>query len=160
MNVVSKLDEGGKFAWIATMIVGFVIFWPIGLAILGYMIWSGRMGCRHYAYGNDMRDEWRAYKHEWRERKREIREKFRAERHRFWGAHQSSGNSAFDEYKAETLRRLEEEQAEFNDFLANLRKAKDKAEFDQFMQSRRGNTQPAVQNNEPPHNEGGFGPDA
>ena len=46
---------------------------------------------------------------------------------------QSSGNRAFDEYRAETLRRLEEEQREFNEFLDRLRHAKDKAEFDQFM---------------------------
>ena len=45
----------------------------------------------------------------------------------------SSGNQAFDEYRMETLRRLEEEQQEFRDFLARLRHAKDKEEFDAFM---------------------------
>ena len=45
----------------------------------------------------------------------------------------SSGNRAFDEYRMETLRRLEEEQVEFRDFLDRLRHAKDKEEFDQFM---------------------------
>ncbi len=49
----------------------------------------------------------------------------------------SSGNRAFDEYRAETLRRLEEEQKEFAEFLDRLRFAKDKAEFDQFMTERR-----------------------
>ena len=137
MNIASKLDEGGRFAWTATMIAGFIIFWPVGLAVLAYMIWSGRMGCRNYAFSNDMRSEWRSYKEEWRARKREMREKFRDERQRFRHGMMSSGNSAFDEYKAETLRRLEEEQAEFNDFLDNLRRSRDKAEFDQFMQSRR-----------------------
>ena len=53
-----------------------------------------------------------------------------------WGGGPSSGNRAFDEYRAETLRRLEEEQKEFQDFLGRLRMAKDKAEFDQFMQNR------------------------
>ncbi len=48
----------------------------------------------------------------------------------------SSGNSAFDAYKAETLRRLEEEQDNFEAFLKRLRDAKDKAEFDQFMNDR------------------------
>jgi len=47
-----------------------------------------------------------------------------------------SGNRAFDEYRAETLRRLEDEQREFKDFLDRLRHAKDKAEFDQFMAER------------------------
>lgn len=48
----------------------------------------------------------------------------------------SSGNSAFDAYKADTLRRLEEEQDAFEAFLQRLRDAKDKAEFDQFMDDR------------------------
>lgn len=49
----------------------------------------------------------------------------------------SSGNRAFDEYRAETLQRLEEEQREFKDFLTRLRHAKDKEEFDQFMAQHR-----------------------
>lgn len=48
----------------------------------------------------------------------------------------SSGNRAFDEYRQETLRRLEEEQQEFAAYLDRLRVAKDKAEFDQFMAER------------------------
>lgn len=49
----------------------------------------------------------------------------------------SSGNAAFDEYREETLRRLEDEQNQFEDYLDRLRQAKDKAEFDQFMEDRR-----------------------
>jgi hypothetical protein len=49
----------------------------------------------------------------------------------------SSGNRAFDEYREATLRRLEEEQREFREFLDNLRHAKDRAEFDQFMAGRK-----------------------
>ena len=37
------LDSKGKGAWIAAMVLGFVFFWPIGLALLFYMIWSKRM---------------------------------------------------------------------------------------------------------------------
>lgn len=48
----------------------------------------------------------------------------------------SSGNAAFDAYKAETLHRLEEEQGNFEAFLKRLRDAKDKAEFDDFMDER------------------------
>lgn len=48
----------------------------------------------------------------------------------------SSGNSAFDAYKSDTLRRLEEEQTSFEAFLQRLRQAKDKSEFDQFMDDR------------------------
>jgi hypothetical protein len=48
----------------------------------------------------------------------------------------SSGNSAFDAYRDETIQRLEEEQANFEAFLERLREAKDKSEFDQFMDER------------------------
>jgi Protein of unknown function (DUF2852) len=118
-DVVAKLDDWGLPAWIALMVLSFVIFWPIGLAILAYLIWSGRMGCgtkrRFGAWSSKMREQ---CKH---------------------GSKQfgSSGNAAFDEYREETLRRLEDEEREFRDFLERLRLAKDRAEFDQFMTDRR-----------------------
>ena len=59
-----------------------------------------------------------------------------------WRNGPGSGNRAFDEYRAETLRRLEEEQREFREFLDRLRFAKDKAEFDQFMTERRNRPAP------------------
>ncbi len=54
-----------------------------------------------------------------------------------WFAPSTSGNRAFDDYRTETLKRLEDEQREFKDFLARLRFAKDRTEFDQFMAERR-----------------------
>ena len=51
-------------------------------------------------------------------------------------AFKSSGNMAFDSYKGETLRRLEEEQKNFEGFLQRLRESKDKSEFDDFMEDR------------------------
>jgi len=110
------LDDRGKGAWIAAMILGFIFFWPVGLALLAYMIWSKRMfsGCcktnRHHHMSRRHRHHHAAFR--------------------------SSGNSAFDAYKEETLRRLEEEQENFEAFLERLREAKDKAEFDQFMDDR------------------------
>lgn len=56
-------------------------------------------------------------------------------RHGHWNA-QSSGNSAFDAYRDETIRRLEEERGAFEAFLKRLRDAKDKQEFDAFMEDR------------------------
>ena len=108
------LDERGKGAWIAAMVLSFIIFWPVGLALLAYMIWSKRMFSKSCS----------------------------KTRHRHAARHitASSGNSAFDAYKAETLRRLEEEQSNFEAFLERLRDAKDKAEFDQFMNDRAKNT--------------------
>ena len=63
----------------------------------------------------------------------------------------TSGNHAFDEYRTETLRRLEDEQKDFSSFLERLRFAKDKAEFDQFMADRRQTPRPPVVPDEPPH---------
>ena len=75
-------------------------------------------------------------------RMQEKMERVRAMMERFggrgdWFGPPSSGNRAFDDYRAETLKRLEDEQREFKDFLERLRFAKDRAEFDQFMAARR-----------------------
>jgi hypothetical protein len=118
MPIVAKLDELGKPAWVALAILGFMVWWPVGLATLAFMIGSGRMSkggsvSRWYGAADQMRPAGT-----------------------WWQPSRSSGNRAFDEYREETLRRLEEEQREFRDFLARLRMAKDKAEFDQFMAER------------------------
>ena len=85
----------------------------------------------------DRADRWRDHMREHAERKAERWQR-RAERwQRRHAARYGSGNSAFDEYRAETLRRLEEEQEEFIQFLERLRMAKDKAEFDEFLAERR-----------------------
>lgn len=118
--IASKLDDLGRPAWIALIILGFMAWWPAGLAFLAFFIGSGRMGCWKHGYGR------------WREDAERM-----AGSQGWWRQPQSSGNSAFDEYRTETLRRLEEEQREFRDFLNRLRDAKDKAEFDQFMADRR-----------------------
>lgn len=106
------LDSNGKPAWLAAMILGFVIFWPLGLSLLAYMIWSNRMSgsCRSRAIHD--------------------------RRTRFHPA-ESTGNAAFDAYRDETLKRLEDEHRAFVDFLQKLREARDKAEFDQFMEERK-----------------------
>jgi hypothetical protein len=110
------------------MVLGFILWWPVGLAILFYMIGSGRMGCRTFRrYGNNPGGAWQggapwAGWKNWCGGERGTA---------------TSGNRAFDEYRAETLRRLEEEQKDFGAFLERLRFAKDKAEFDQFMTDRR-----------------------
>lgn len=125
-GVVATLDDFGRPAWIVVMVLGFILFWPVGLAILAYLIWSGRMGCGRPGdmsrWQSRMADRWDRNKERWG---REMR-----------GFH-TSGNAAFDEYREETIKRLEEEQREFREFLARLRKAKDKEEFDQFMADRR-----------------------
>lgn len=138
MVVVDKLDELGKPAWIVLMILGFMAWWPLGLVTLAFILGSGRMGCwSHHSGGR-----WQSKM----DRMQEKMDRFRGRMERgsgggFWGGPPSSGNRAFDEYRADTLRRLEEEQREFKDFLERLRFAKDRAEFDQFMAERRKGSQ-------------------
>ena len=48
----------------------------------------------------------------------------------------SSGNSSFDEYREATLRRLEEDGEAFSQFVDRLRRAKDRSEFEHFMEER------------------------
>ena len=86
-----------------------------------------------------MRDEWRARREEWRAWKR-----------RAPSARNSSGNVAFDEYREETLRKLDDEQREFRDYLDKLRSAKDRAECDQFMNERRNRPPAPPSASEPP----------
>jgi hypothetical protein len=131
--LAAQLDDIGKPAWIALTVVSFILFWPLGLLVLGFLIGSGRMACRRHG-GTD---RWQRRME--RMQRRMERMQGAAER---WGCggstyRASSGNYAFDEYRADTLRRLEEEQREFMAFLDRLRHAKDKAEFDQFMAEHR-----------------------
>ncbi|NVO55558.1 DUF2852 domain-containing protein [Rhodobacteraceae bacterium B1Z28] len=117
------LDDKGKGAWIAAMVLGFIFFWPIGLALLAYMIWSKRM----FSKSCSRRKSW----------------------HSHMSAMKPSGNSAFDAYKSDTLARLEREQQDFEAFLGRLRDAKDKAEFDEFMDERVRDNQDGADKGEP-----------
>lgn len=51
-------------------------------------------------------------------------------------AQKTSGNSSFDAYRRDMIDRLETEQENFENFLGRLRDAKDKSEFDSFMDER------------------------
>jgi len=124
----AKLDEWGKPAWISLLVLAFITGWPLGLAVLGYLAFSGRLK----AWRSQMPGTWFNL--------------HGAQPGRAWqGRSGSSGNRAFDTYREETLSRLEEEQQEFQAFLDRLRQARDKAEFDQFMAERRRRTDVAEQ---------------
>jgi hypothetical protein len=139
MHLAEHLDDIGKPAWIGLTIVSFILFWPLGLVLLGYLVGSGRMAC--WAHGSG--DRWQRRMD--RMQQRMGRMQAAAERWSAGGYQSSSGNRAFDEYRDETLRRLEEEQREFKAFLDRLRHAKDKVEFDQFMAERRRQPGPSDQ---------------
>ena len=121
---------------IVLTILGFILWWPIGIVLLAVMMFRRHAFCgyRHYGAwqgpGSGPGAGWKGW---------------------FGGQPPSSGNHAFDEYRTETLRRLEEEQKEFAEFLERLRFAKDKAEFDQFVNERRNRPSPPPPS-EPPAN--------
>lgn len=125
--------EPWKLVEILAMVLGFIVFWPIGLAVLGWKFWQRKSG-----YPGDIvafgREKWNAH----------------------WGAGgwgfaggrwpasgfgaSPTGNRAFDEWRAAELARLEEErqklaaaEREFADYLENLRHARDREEFERFM---------------------------
>ncbi|MGQ3354907.1 MAG: DUF2852 domain-containing protein [Phreatobacter sp.] len=105
---------------LAAMIVGFVLFWPIGLAILAWKKWMGdapRRRDRHQVLlgpsdtGNVAFEDY----------KRQELERLEAER-----------------------RRLFEAQDEFAAYLDRLKRSRDRAEFDQFMSERAASPRPAA----------------
>jgi hypothetical protein len=124
---------------IIAMVLGFIVFWPIGLAILGYKFWQSRYG------GPDLQtlaaNKWQdargmmASGHSWgcgRSMRRGSR---------FYAP---TGNIAFDEWRTAELTRLEEErrkldeaQREFAEYVDAIRRAKDREEFERFMAERR-----------------------
>jgi hypothetical protein len=111
---------------IALMVLGFIVFWPLGLAMLAYILWGERMP--------EVRRHFAGMKRDWAH-----------ERGGCGGTRgfSRSGNVAFDEYRARELKRLEEERRkleeerrEFESFMQNLRRARDQEEFDRFMHDR------------------------
>jgi len=107
----------GAFAITATAIA-FDHFWPAGVALAIILGWRG--GFVPLGRGADPSGEIIA----------EIRGLSPEARQR------SSGNASFDAYRSGTLKRLEQEQENFSDFLDRLRDAHDQREFDGFMDSR------------------------
>lgn len=118
---------------IALMVLGFIVWWPLGLAMLAYILWGENFGG-----SAEKAERWIHKQRHW------AREHCGpGSRH---GFRHSSGNAAFDEYRAEQLKRLEEERRRldeevqaFHDYMRNLRMAKDREEFDRFMRDRNGN---------------------
>lgn len=111
---------------ILLMVVGFVVFWPLGLAMLAYILWGDRIPeiKRHFEGA-----------------KRDFKAEFSGCGRRSYA--RSTGNAAFDEYRARELKRLEEERRkldderqEFETFMRNLARARDQEEFDRFMHDR------------------------
>ncbi|MCK9551056.1 DUF2852 domain-containing protein [Aquamicrobium sp.] len=137
MNTTALIRPAWTPATIALMVIGFMVFWPLGLAMLAYIIWGDRLegfkkdvnratdgifaGCRR---GADKAQGW---------------------------GRTRTGNVAFDDWREKELSRLDEERrkldemlSEFDDYARELRRAKDQDEFDRFMANRNRATAPAT----------------
>jgi len=131
---------------IAMMIIGFMIFWPLGLAMIAYIIWG------------DQLDSFKTEVNRATDRFSDSCSRH-ARREHSWH-HAPSSNVAFDEWREQELERLDEERRklnkmrkEFEDYSRELRRAKDKEEFDRFMTNR---DAPVVkESKKPPRKSGG-----
>lgn len=103
--------------WIAFVVLAFILFWPLGVMILCYLMCSGKMRNRGKRAASWKSNDFRCCG-------------FRYDKPR------GPGNMAFDEYREATLKRLDKEQQEFTEFVKQLRRAKDQDEFDKFMSER------------------------
>lgn len=111
-------------ATIALMVVGFMVFWPLGLAMLAYILWGDRL--------DDVKGDLS-----------KARDNFFGSCRKGKAMHARTGNVAFDDWRSKELERLAEERRkldelrdEFDDYARELRRAKDQDEFDRFMAQR------------------------
>ena len=131
---------------IAMMVFGFMIFWPLGLAMLAYILWGDRL------------DE---FKSDVNRATDNMASSFKSAgrcggKHRRDRYHARTGNVAFDEWREVEMGRLQEERQkldemreEFDEYLRELRRAKDSGEFDEFMASKKPKRKPPTKKSVP-----------
>ena len=140
MNTTALIRPAWTPATIALMVIGFMVFWPLGLAMLAYIIWGDRLE-------GFKRDANRATDGIFAGCRRAS-----DKAHRWGHGSARTGNVAFDDWRTKELERLDEERRkleemrdEFDEYARQLRRAKDQEEFDRFMANRkRGNSEPTV----------------
>ena len=142
MNTTALIRPAWTPATIALMVIGFMVFWPLGFAMLAYILWGDRLD-------GFKRDVNRATDGVFAGCRRSADKAHR------WGhgstrAGPRTGNVAFDDWRDKELERLAEERkklddalAEFDEYARELRRAKDQEEFDRFMAERNRSTAPA-----------------
>jgi hypothetical protein len=125
MSTTALIRPAWTPATIALMVIGFMVFWPLGLAMLAYIIWGDRL---------------EGFK---RDVNRATDGVFAGCRRASYRAQRGTGNVAFDDWREKELERLAEERRkldemleEFDTYARELRRAKDQDEFDRFMAAR------------------------
>lgn len=140
MNATALIRPAWTPATIALMVIGFMVFWPLGLAMLAYIIWGDRLD----GFKRDVNG-------------RTDRFFGSCRKAGSWKAHATrTGNVAFDDWRekeferlAEERRKLDETMAEFDAYARELRRAKDQDEFDRFMAARSRNTPAPTEQSKP-----------
>ncbi|MDO1584717.1 DUF2852 domain-containing protein [Rhizobium oryzicola] len=129
MNQSAMIRPDWTPATIALMVLGFVVFWPLGLAVLAYIL-----------FGERLKD----FKRSANERADGFFSGCRKASRRY-NRYDATGNVAFDDWRKAELDRIEEERRkldrmrdEFDSYMRELRRAKDQEEFDRFMRERNG----------------------
>lgn len=147
MNTSALIRPAWTPATIALMVLGFVVFWPLGLAMLAYIIWGDRFD----GFKRDVKDAKASFFGSCRGRHG---------RHGRYGFGQT-GNVAFDDWRDKEVERLQEERRkldetlkEFDSYLRELRRAKDQEEFDRFMNNRSRGRSDEPKGDDKPHNSG------
>ena len=116
---------------LATMVLGFMVFWPIGLAVFGYKMWQRKSGA------DDLQTFVTA---KWNEARAALVAAcgLELEPRRGPATPRSTQWKAAELARLEAERRkLEDAAREFAEFLDNVRHAKDREEFERFMTERR-----------------------
>ncbi|WP_353643925.1 DUF2852 domain-containing protein [Mesorhizobium sp. WSM2239] len=139
MNTTALIRPAWTPATIALMVIGFMVFWPLGLAMLAYIIWGDRLE-------GFKRDANRATDGIFAGCRRAS-----DKAHRWGHGSARTGNVAFDDWREKELERLNEESRkldemrdEFDEYARELRRAKDQEEFDRFMANRNKSTAPTT----------------
>jgi hypothetical protein len=125
MNQSALLRPDWTPATVALMVLGFMVFWPLGLAMLAYILFGEK-------FQNFKRDA-----------NQKVDGAFAWCRTNGYSATATTGNVAFDDWRKAELERLDEERrrldemrADFDAYARELRRAKDQEEFDRFMRDR------------------------
>ncbi len=149
MNTTALIRPAWTPATIALMVIGFMVFWPLGLAMLAYIIWGDRLD----GFKRDMN---RATDGIFAGCRRGANKA-----HRWGHGSARTGNVAFDDWREKELTRLDEERrkldemlAEFDEYARELRRAKDQDEFDRFMANRNKSTAPTTTTENTPKRRG------
>jgi biopolymer transport protein ExbB/TolQ len=129
MNQSALIRPDWTPATIAMMVLGFVVFWPLGLAMLAYILFGERLKSFKKDANSTVDSVFSSFK--------------RGSGRGFCGAQFRTGNVAFDDWREAELARLDQERRkldemrqQFDDYVRELRRAKDQEEFDRFMRER------------------------